>query len=60
MKIRLLKNCVLKDNELVFKEQEILEISYDNKIIYYDMLDKRINSYEVIITDDTKIIDYYI
>lgn len=60
MKIRLLKNCILKDNELVFKEQEILEISYDNKIVYYDMLDKRINSYEVIITDDTKIIDYYI
>lgn len=60
MKMRLLKNCILKDNELIFTEQEILEISYDDKIIYYDMLDKRINSYEVIITDNTKIIDYYI
>ena len=55
MKIRLLENCILKDDEMFFAEQNILEITSGEKIVYYDILDKRINNYEVIITDKTKI-----
>lgn len=60
MKIILIENCVLRDEDIDYDNQNVLEITYidDNfkeKVIYFDINDKRINSYEVIITDNTKI-----
>lgn len=60
MKIILIENCVLRDEDIDYDNQNVLEITYidDNfkeKVMYFDINDKRINSYEVIITDNTKI-----
>ena len=60
MKILLIENCILRDEDIDYDNQNVLEITYidDNfkeKVMYFDINDKRINSYEVIITDDTKI-----
>lgn len=61
MKLRLLENVILKDNEIEYGNQEVLEIVNDNglykEVIYYDLIDKRINDYEVVITENTIITD---
>lgn len=61
MKLRLLENVILRDNEIEYGNQEVLEIVNDNglykEVIYYDLIDKRINDYEVIITENTIITD---
>lgn len=61
MKLRLLENVILRDNEIEYGNQEILEIVNDNgqykEVIYYDLIDKRINDYEVVITENTIITD---
>ena len=61
MKIILIENCILEDDEIKYNNQNVLEITYDDystdeeKVVYYDIIDKRINTYNVIITDKTKI-----
>lgn len=61
MKLRLLENVILRDNEVEYGNQEVLEIVNDNglykEVIYYDLIDKRINDYEVVITENTIITD---
>lgn len=61
MKLRLLENVILRDNEIEYGNQEVLEIVNDNglykEVIYYDLIDKRINDYEVVITENTIITD---
>lgn len=57
MKLRLLENVILRDNEFEYGNQKVLEIVNDNglceEVIYYDLIDNRINNYEVIIDNDT-------
>ena len=61
MKIILIENCILEDDKIQYDNQNVLEITYDDystdeeKVVYYDIIDKRINTYNVIITDKTKI-----
>lgn len=56
MKIVLIENCILEDENIKYDNQNVLEITTeDEKIIYYDIIDKRINTYNVIITDKSKI-----
>lgn len=61
MRIILIENCILEDDEIKYDNQNVLEITYDDysideeKVVYYDIIDKRINTYNVIITDKTKI-----
>lgn len=59
MKLRLLENVILRDNEVEYGNQKVLEVVNDNglcnEIIYYDLIDNRINDYEVIINNDTTI-----
>lgn len=61
MKIILIENCILEDDKIKYDNQNVLEITYDDystdeeKVVYYDIIDKRINTYNVIITDKTKI-----
>lgn len=61
MKIILIENCILEDNGIQYDNQNVLEITYDDysideeKVVYYDIIDKRINTYNVITTEKTKI-----
>lgn len=61
MKIILIENCILEDNGIKYDNQNVLEITYDDysideeKVVYYDIIDKRINTYNVITTEKTKI-----
>lgn len=61
MKIILIENCILEDNGIQYDNQNVLEITYDDysmdeeKVVYYDIIDKRINTYNVITTKETKI-----
>lgn len=61
MKIILIENCILEDDKIKYDNQNVLEITYNDystdeeKVVYYDIIDKRINTYNVIITDKTKI-----
>lgn len=57
MYIRLLENVILEDDKLTYKNQNVLEINFIDKKVYYDLIDKRINTYKVVITDDSKITD---
>lgn len=57
MYIRLLENVILEDDKLTYKNQNVLEINFIEKKVYYDLIDKRINTYKVVITDDSKITD---
>ena len=61
MKIILIENCILEDDKIQYDNQNVLEITYDDystdeeKVVYYDIIDKRINTYNVITTEKTKI-----
>lgn len=55
MNIILLENVILKNDELEYDKQNVLEITICGKTIYYDIIDKRINDYEVIVTDESKV-----
>lgn len=55
MNIILLENVILKDDELEYDKQNVLEITICGKTIYYDIIDKRINDYKVIVTDESKV-----
>lgn len=57
MYIRLLENVILEDNKLTYENQNVLEIKFMDKKVYYDLIDKRINTYKVVITDNSKITD---
>lgn len=57
MYIRLLENVILKDDELTYNNQKLLEIKFIDRVVYYDLIDNRINSYKVVITDESKITD---
>lgn len=61
MKIILIENCILEDDKIQYDNQNVLEITYDDystdeeKVVYYDIIDKRINTYNVIIKEKSKI-----
>lgn len=55
MNIRLLENVILEDDKLTYENQNVLEIKVGSKVVYYDIIDKRINTYKVVITDETNI-----
>ena len=61
MKIILIENCILEDDKIKYDNQNVLEITYDDystdeeKVVYYDIIDKRINTYNVITTEKSKI-----
>jgi hypothetical protein len=61
MKIILIENCILEDDKIQYDNQNVLEITYDDystdeeKVVYYDIIDKRINTYNVITTEKSKI-----
>jgi len=61
MRIILIENCILEDEDIKYDNQNVLEITYNDylideeKVVYYDIIDKRINTYNVIITEKTKI-----
>ena len=57
MYIRLLENVILEDDKLTYNNQKVLEIQFFDKVVYYDLIDNRINSYKVVITDESKITD---
>lgn len=59
IKCRYIKNCILKDDELTYDKQKILQVIINDKIIFeYDLIDNRINSYKVIITEETETKEY--
>lgn len=55
MKIIRLRDVKLNDNNIIYANQDILRIELDNKIIDIDLVDNRINSYGVIVSNETQI-----
>lgn len=55
MKIIRLQNVKLNDDKIMFANQDILRIELDNKTIDIDLVDNKINSYEVIVSNETQI-----
>lgn len=55
MKLTILDDVILEDCEIRYRGQKVLRIENDNEVIFFDLIDFRINSYNVIITEETKI-----
>ena len=55
MNIIRLQNVKLNDNNIMFANQDILRIELSNKTIDIDLIDNRINSYEVVVSNETQI-----
>ena len=55
MKIIRLRDVKLNDNNIIYANQDILRIELNNETIDIDLVDNRINSYGVIVSNETQI-----
>lgn len=61
MKLMILDNVILEDEDdgIIYTKQKILRIENNNEVIYFDLIDFRINTYNVIVTEKTKILEVF-